>query len=105
MIDCLASLEVITCHRYREIYFDFKRDFAETAGSIHRKREQVELFRGATASKNKADGEAHLYAEQEALSSSLRSAGSVIGQADEVIPPMSLPVSYTYTPLSIFTHD
>jgi hypothetical protein len=46
----------------------------------------VELFRGAAASKNKADGEAHLYAEQEALTSSLRSAGSVIGQADEVIP-------------------
>mmetsp|Transcript_36650 Transcript_36650/g.47330 ORF Transcript_36650/g.47330 Transcript_36650/m.47330 type:complete len:223 (+) Transcript_36650:208-876(+) len=70
--------------RYREIYFDFKRDFAETAGSIHRKREQVELFRGAAASKMKSDGEAHLYAEQEALSSSLRSAGSVIGQADEI---------------------
>jgi hypothetical protein len=87
----LLSLSIITHSpslsiRYREIYFDFKRDFAETAGSITRKREQVELFRGAAASKNKADGEAHLYAEQEALSSSLRSAGSVIGQADEVLP-------------------
>jgi hypothetical protein len=59
----------------------------------------VELFRGAAASKNKADGEAHLYAEQEALSSSLRSAGSVIGQADEVLPMHDI-----YICICIFAH-
>lgn len=71
--------------RYREIYFDFKRDFTDTAGQIQRKREQAELFRGASASRKGDDtGESHLYREQDALSSSLKSAGSVIGQAEEV---------------------
>mmetsp|Transcript_37189 Transcript_37189/g.100524 ORF Transcript_37189/g.100524 Transcript_37189/m.100524 type:complete len:182 (-) Transcript_37189:316-861(-) len=74
--------------RYREIYFDYKRDFDETACAIQRKREQVELFRGATNQRNAAQGEDtgmnHLYREQDAINSSLKSAGSVIGQADEV---------------------
>jgi len=73
--------------RYREIYFDYKRDFDETGCAIQRKREQVELFRGATAARVGADadsGMSHLYREQDALDSSLRSAGSVIGQAGQV---------------------
>mmetsp|Transcript_21475 Transcript_21475/g.48483 ORF Transcript_21475/g.48483 Transcript_21475/m.48483 type:complete len:222 (+) Transcript_21475:143-808(+) len=69
--------------RYREIYFDFKRDFTETASAIQRKREQVELFRGAAASRQ-GGGETHLYREQDALNSSLKSASGVIGQAGEV---------------------
>jgi hypothetical protein len=72
-------------YRYREIYFDFKRDFSETASAIQRKREQVELFRGASASKRQADGgEAALYREQDALNKSLKSAHGVIDQASEV---------------------
>lgn len=86
--------------RYREIYFDFKREFDETASAIQKKRESAELFRGAvlrgyrenTATKGgghssgNEDGSlmSHLYREQDALGSSLRSAGSVIGQAGAV---------------------
>jgi len=71
--------------RYREIYFDFKRDFTETSTAILRKREQAELFRGAKASRDAGDGgEGHLYREHDALNSSLKSASGVIGQATEV---------------------
>lgn len=75
--------------RYREIYFDYKRDYDETAVTIQRKREQMELFRGAAAQRKQENGGQdtgmnHLYREQDAINSSLRSAGSVLGQADEV---------------------
>jgi len=73
--------------RYREIYFDFKRDFADTAGLIQNKRQQAELFRGATLGRSGASsdgGESHLMREQEAVNSSLNAAGNVIGQAGEV---------------------
>lgn len=74
--------------RYREIYFDYKRDYDETACAIQRKREQVELLglRGTNTKKHPADdtGMSHLYREQEAITSSLRSTGNVINQADEV---------------------
>lgn len=75
--------------RYREIYFDYKRDFDETACAILRTREQVQLFRGTQVQRNKGTerddtGMNHLYREEEAINSSLRSASNVIGQADEV---------------------
>ena len=97
MSQCVSSgartANTALLQRYREIYFDFKREFEETAGAIQRKRDSVELFRGAArdSQRSKAGGGeagdggmSHLYREQDALSSSLRSAGTVIGQAGEV---------------------
>lgn len=78
--------------RYREVYFDFKRDFSDTATSMSRKREQAELFRGAALSR-KGDGgdggQSHLMREQDSLNSSLNAAGNVIGQAGEVRSALS----------------
>lgn len=88
MSQCVASgaraANAAILQRYREIYFDYKRDFEETAIAIHRKREQVELFRGATESRHGDDGMSHLYRERGAIDSSIQNAGSVIGQAEEV---------------------
>lgn len=90
MSQCVAAgsgaANAALLQRYREIYFDYKRDFDETACTIQRKREQVELFRGTNtkSSGGADDGMSHLYREQEAINSSLRSTGNVITQANEV---------------------
>lgn len=92
MSACVASgvrtANAALLQRYREIYFDYKRDYEETSLAMQRKREQVELFRGAKESRaggaEDDGGMSYLYKEQDALNSSLRSAGSVIGQAGEV---------------------
>ena len=62
MSQCVSSgartANTALLQRYREIYFDFKREFEETAGAIQRKRDSVELFRGAArdSQRSKAGG-------------------------------------------------
>ena len=79
--------------RFREIHYDFKREYEETSSNIQRKRDSIELFRGAARDTQRAlnggldggdGGMSHLYREQDSLASSLKSAGSVIGQGNEV---------------------
>lgn len=76
--------------RYREIVYDCTNDFKKTNRAVMKKREQNELFRGANADSQNADGKeedpamAALMRERNAIGNSLASASSVIGQASDI---------------------
>lgn len=72
--------------RYREILFDSTNDFKKTSGAIHRKRESMELFSGATGDGMQAEDPAmeQLLRERNAIGNSLKSASSVLNQASDI---------------------
>eukprot|EP00553_Chaetoceros_curvisetus_P008832 CAMPEP_0204623242 /NCGR_PEP_ID=MMETSP0717-20131115/8969_1 /ASSEMBLY_ACC=CAM_ASM_000666 /TAXON_ID=230516 /ORGANISM="Chaetoceros curvisetus" /LENGTH=219 /DNA_ID=CAMNT_0051638239 /DNA_START=180 /DNA_END=839 /DNA_ORIENTATION=- len=72
--------------RYREILFDSTNDFQKTSGSIHRKRESMELFAGANMGGIQSEDPAmeQLLRERNAIGNSMKSATSVLGQASEI---------------------
>jgi len=91
------SQHILLVKRYREILFDCSADFKKTSAAVARKREQMELFRGASSRAasggssghgqgNGEDDEAmeHLLRERNAIGNSLQTADSVLGQAAEV---------------------
>jgi Golgi SNAP receptor complex protein 1 len=70
--------------RYREILFDCGADFNKTSASVQRRREAMELFRGAnTASSGDGTDPAmeQLLRERNAIDNSMKSASSVLNQA------------------------
>lgn len=73
--------------RYREILFDCGADFNKTSASVQRRREAMELFRGANnASTNEGADPAmeQLLRERNAIDNSMKSASSVLNQAASV---------------------
>lgn len=88
------SQHTLLVKRYREILFDCSTDFKKTSAAVARKREQMELFRGANTggggsghgNGNGEDDEAmeHLLRERNAIGNAHKAADSVIGQAAEV---------------------
>lgn len=85
------SQHALLVKRYREILFDCSADFKKTSAGVARRREAMELFRGADTSGNGGEGEdgrdpamEHLLRERNAIENSRRAAESVLGQAEEV---------------------
>ena len=72
--------------RYREILFDSTNDFKKTSGAIHRKRESMELFSGASGNSMEVEDPAmeQLLRERNAIGNSLKSASSVLNQASDI---------------------
>ncbi len=75
--------------RYREIVYDCTNDFKKTNRAILKKREQNELFRGATAVSAQKEKEQDpameaLMRERNAIGNSLASATNVLSQASEI---------------------
>jgi Golgi SNAP receptor complex protein 1 len=72
--------------RYREILFDSTNDFKKTSGAIHRKRESMELFSGASSNGMEVEDPAmeQLLRERNAIGNSLKSASSVLNQASDI---------------------
>lgn len=84
--------------RYREIVYDCTNDFKKTNRAIIKKREQNDLFRGATSSSstnkslnnNGENNDQHdpameaLMRERNAIGNSLQSASNVINQASDI---------------------
>ena len=72
--------------RYREILFDSTNDFKKTSGAIHRKRESIELFSGASTNNMHMEDPAmeQLLRERNAIGNSLKSASSVLNQASDI---------------------
>mmetsp|Transcript_26947 Transcript_26947/g.31830 ORF Transcript_26947/g.31830 Transcript_26947/m.31830 type:complete len:264 (+) Transcript_26947:285-1076(+) len=81
--------------RYREILFDSTADFQKTANGLSRRREQLQLFRGAAAAiQGNGSGEGggdeedpameHLMRERNSIQGAMDASHSVIGQAAEV---------------------
>lgn len=77
---------VLLVKRYREILFDSTNDFKKTSGSIHRKRESMELFAGASSDGANTEDPAmeQLLRERNAIGNSIQSASNVLGQASEI---------------------
>jgi len=77
--------------RYREILFDCTADFKKTSAAVARRRETMELFRGASGG-GRGNGEdegedpamEHLLRERNAIENSHRAAMNVVGQAEEI---------------------
>ncbi len=72
--------------RYREILFDSTNDFKKTSGAIHRKRQSLELFSGASGNGMEVEDPAmeQLLRERNAIGNSLKSASSVLNQASDI---------------------
>lgn len=72
--------------RYREILFDCGADFNKTSASVQRRREAMELFRGANATASEGTDPAmeQLLRERNAIDNSMKSANSVLNQAASV---------------------
>jgi len=77
--------------RYREILFDSTADFQKTQLGLSRRREQLQLFRGAAAAiQGGEDGDdedpamEHLMRERNSIQGAMDASNSVIGQASEV---------------------
>lgn len=77
--------------RYREILFDSTADFQKTQLGLSRRREQLQLFRGAAAAiQGGEDGDEedpameHLMRERNSIQGAMDASNSVIGQAAEV---------------------
>lgn len=77
--------------RYREIVFDCTADFKKTFAAVSRRRETMELFRGADlmahAKKDKEETDPateQLLRERSAIGNAMKSATSVLGQAAEI---------------------
>ena len=74
--------------RYREIVYDCTNDFKKTNRAILKKREQNDLFRGASTLSSAGEDEdettAALLRERNAIGNSLQSASSIIGQASDI---------------------
>jgi Golgi SNAP receptor complex protein 1 len=70
--------------RYREILFDCGADFNKTSASVQRRREAMELFRGANTNTTSEGGDPameQLLRERNAIDNSMKSASSVLNQA------------------------
>jgi len=86
------SQHALLVKRYREILFDCSADFKKTSAAVARRREAMELFRGASSDKlnNGVDGSnrdpamEQLLRERNAIGNSIQSATSVLGQAEAV---------------------
>jgi len=84
------SQQTLLVRRYREILYDYSTDFKKIRANIARKRDEAELFKrrnGTLAGGNdnsKGSDMDHLLREKNAISNSLLSATSVIGQAREI---------------------
>lgn len=73
--------------RYREILFDCGADFNKTSAAVARRREAMELFRGATATQTEGGADPameQLLRERNAIDNSMKSASSVLNQAASV---------------------
>ncbi|KAL7485661.1 hypothetical protein ACHAW6_011252 [Cyclotella cf. meneghiniana] len=73
--------------RYREILFDCGADFNKTSASVQRRREAMELFRGASSNATSEGADPameQLLRERNAIDNSLKSASSVLNQAASV---------------------
>lgn len=72
--------------RYREILFDSTNDFKKASAAIHRKRESLELFSGATTNGMQVEDPAmeQLLRERNAIGNSMKSATSVLNQASDI---------------------
>ncbi|KAL3788913.1 hypothetical protein ACHAWO_001544 [Cyclotella atomus] len=73
--------------RYREILFDCGADFNKTSASVQRRREAMELFRGANTSASSEGADPameQLLRERNAIDNSMKSASSVLNQAASV---------------------
>eukprot|EP00565_Helicotheca_tamesis_P001842 CAMPEP_0185723270 /NCGR_PEP_ID=MMETSP1171-20130828/164_1 /TAXON_ID=374046 /ORGANISM="Helicotheca tamensis, Strain CCMP826" /LENGTH=282 /DNA_ID=CAMNT_0028390943 /DNA_START=435 /DNA_END=1280 /DNA_ORIENTATION=+ len=76
--------------RYREILFDCSADFKKTSASVARRRDAMELFRGAnTSGAGNGSGDRdpameQLLRERSAIGNATKSATSVLGQAEEI---------------------
>lgn len=80
---------VLLVKRYREILFDLSGDFSKASSTLNRKREQAELFRGASVSNNNASNKTdpameQLLRERNSIGNSLSASSAVIGQASEI---------------------
>jgi len=88
------SQHALLVKRYREILFDSTADFQKTAQGLSRRREQLQLFRGASSTpqgggdENNGDEEdpamEHLMRERNSIQGAMDGAKSVIGQAAEI---------------------
>jgi len=87
------SQHALLVKRYREILFDSTTDFQKTALSLSRRRETLQLFRGAAASSASGDGSGgdeedpsmeHLLRERNSIENAMDASNSVIAQAIEV---------------------
>eukprot|EP00559_Dactyliosolen_fragilissimus_P004708 CAMPEP_0184861772 /NCGR_PEP_ID=MMETSP0580-20130426/6376_1 /TAXON_ID=1118495 /ORGANISM="Dactyliosolen fragilissimus" /LENGTH=270 /DNA_ID=CAMNT_0027359381 /DNA_START=517 /DNA_END=1329 /DNA_ORIENTATION=+ len=85
------SQHALLVKRYREILFDCSTDFKKTSAAVSRRREALELFRGATNLHGNGNGDSHrdpameqLLRERNAIGNSIQSANSVLGQASEI---------------------
>mmetsp|Transcript_36503 Transcript_36503/g.55848 ORF Transcript_36503/g.55848 Transcript_36503/m.55848 type:complete len:285 (+) Transcript_36503:442-1296(+) len=84
------SQHALLVKRYREILFDCSADFKKTSASVARRRESMELFRGANMSGMGNSGGDHdpateqLLRERNAINNAVNSATSVLGQAEEI---------------------
>ena len=72
--------------RYREILFDCGADFNKTSAAVTRRREAMELFRGANTIQSEGGDPAmeQLLRERNAIDNSMKSASSVLNQAASV---------------------
>mmetsp|Transcript_25382 Transcript_25382/g.51222 ORF Transcript_25382/g.51222 Transcript_25382/m.51222 type:complete len:307 (-) Transcript_25382:190-1110(-) len=81
------SQHALLVKRYREILFDCGADFNKTCSTVARRREAMELFRGATVNSG-GEGQdpamEQLLRERNAIDNSMKSATSVLNQAASV---------------------
>ncbi|KAL7469247.1 hypothetical protein ACHAXS_009511 [Conticribra weissflogii] len=81
------SQHALLVKRYREILFDCGADFNKTCSTVARRREAMELFRGATVNSG-GEGQdpamEQLLRERNAIDNSMKSASSVLNQAASV---------------------
>lgn len=87
------SQHALLVKRYREILFDCSADFKKTSAAVARRREAMELFRGANTDGGMGVDEngnerdpamEQLLRERNAIENSARSATSVLGQAADI---------------------
>lgn len=82
-----SSQQNLLVKRYREILFDYNADYQKAMQAMHRRRETSALFSGANmAMRNHENDSAteHLLRERNAISNSMKSAGTVLSQATEI---------------------
>jgi len=85
------SQHILLVKRYREILFDSTTEFQKTTSSLQRRRETLQLFRGAAASVQGGEGGdeedpsmTHLLRERNSIENALDASNSVIAQAVEI---------------------